>query len=107
MDERGPPVLGNRGAGGNGRRGLPPYLDDGVPGLGLPLIAAGSNAIVDGGGLGRSVDFREGVHGLVGEVRPDDGTMSGTASPVGGTSTYGRRLAVEDDRDKGINVEVD
>jgi hypothetical protein len=29
----------NNGAGGNGRRGLPPYLELGVPGRGLPLIS--------------------------------------------------------------------
>ena len=34
--------LENRGAGGKGRFGLPPYFDDGVPGRGLPLISAGS-----------------------------------------------------------------
>ncbi len=32
----------NRGAGGKGRFGLPPYFDDGVPGRGLPFISAGS-----------------------------------------------------------------
>ena len=41
----------NRGAGGRGRLGLPPYLDEGVPGLGLPLISAGSYAKFAGGGL--------------------------------------------------------
>ena len=30
------------GAGGRGLLGLPPYCDEGVPGLGLPLISAGS-----------------------------------------------------------------
>lgn len=28
-----------RGAGGSGLRGLPPYLELGVPGRGLPLIS--------------------------------------------------------------------
>ena len=46
----------NRGAGGSGRRGLPPYLDDGVPGLGLPLRSAGSNCRFVGGGLLNSAD---------------------------------------------------
>jgi len=36
----------NNGAGGSGRLGLPgrppPYLDDGVPGRGLPFKSAGS-----------------------------------------------------------------
>lgn len=40
----------NRGAGGKGRRGLPPYLDEGVPGLGLPLRSDGSNETLGGGG---------------------------------------------------------
>lgn len=34
--------LENRGAGGKGLRGLPPYCVDGVPGLGLPLRSARS-----------------------------------------------------------------
>jgi hypothetical protein len=32
----------NSGAGGSGLLGLPPYLDDGVPGRGEPLISDGS-----------------------------------------------------------------
>ena len=32
----------NNGAGGNGRFGLLLYLDEGVPGRGLPLRSAGS-----------------------------------------------------------------
>ena len=56
----------NKGAGGSGRLGLPPYFDDGVPGLGLPFISAGSYAASTGGGR------LEGVHGLVGELRPED-----------------------------------
>jgi hypothetical protein len=32
----------NSGAGGSGRTGLPEYLEDGVPGRGLPLTSAGS-----------------------------------------------------------------
>lgn len=31
-----------RGAGGRGRRGLPPYFELGVPGRGLPLRSEGS-----------------------------------------------------------------
>ena len=59
----------NRGAGGNGLLGLPPYLEDGVPGLGLPLRSAGSNWRLEGGLL-NSEEPLEGVQGLVGEVRP-------------------------------------
>ena len=35
-------ALENSGAGGSGLRGLPPYCDEGVPGLGLPLRSTGS-----------------------------------------------------------------
>ena len=57
-----------RGAGGSGRRGLPPYCDEGVPGLGLPLISEGSYDTVEGGGRDQSTDAR-GVEGLRGEDR--------------------------------------
>lgn len=43
----------NSGAGGSGRLGLPgrpPYLDDGVPGRGLPFKSAGSYELVEAGG---------------------------------------------------------
>lgn len=56
----------NRGLGGSGRLGLPPYFDEGVPGLGLPFISEGSYKLSIGGGR------LEGVHGLVGELRPED-----------------------------------
>lgn len=39
----------NSGAGGKGRLGLPPYLLDGVPGLGEPLMSAGSYGTVEAG----------------------------------------------------------
>ena len=45
-----PPALENRGAGGSGRFGLPPYFEDGVPGLGDPFKSAGSYGMFDGGG---------------------------------------------------------
>ncbi len=57
------------GAGGNGRRGLPPYLDEGVPGLGLPLISGGSNCTFAGGGLLNSFDPLV-SQDLVGETLP-------------------------------------
>lgn len=63
------------GAGGRGRfgLGLPPYLDDGVPGLGLPCMCSGSNETLEAGGRGHSLPTAElpitdGVHGLVGEA---------------------------------------
>lgn len=56
-----------RGAGGSGRRGLPPYSEEGVPGLGLPLISAGSYSGAFGGGLVQSTEPLEGVLGRTGE----------------------------------------
>lgn len=58
----------NSGAGGSGRLGLPPYVDAGVPGLGLPLISAGSYLLEIGGGREYSCEDREGVQGLLGEL---------------------------------------
>ena len=60
----------NNGAGGNGLLGLPPYLEEGVPGLGLPLRSAGSKDRFEGGGLLSSEEPREGVQGRVGDVLP-------------------------------------
>jgi hypothetical protein len=57
-----------RGAGGSGRLGLPPYVEAGVPGLGLPLRSAGSYLVVTGGGRAYSEEPRDGVHGRVGDV---------------------------------------
>jgi hypothetical protein len=83
----------NRGAGGKGLLGLPPYLDEGVPGLGLPLRSAGSNCKF-GGGLLNSEEPLEGVQDLVGEVRPDGeygayevsgGAIVGVVSTTDGT----------------------
>ena len=72
----------NRGAGGSGRRGLPPYFDDGVPGLGLPLMSAGSYGTVDGGGLVQSDEALVGVSGRMGELRSGD-TPRGCAAGRG------------------------
>lgn len=47
-------VFEKSGAGGSGRRGLPPYLEDGVPGRGLPSRSEGSYVPLTGGGLERS-----------------------------------------------------
>lgn len=56
-----------RGAGGNGLRGLPPYLDEGVPGLLPPFISAGSK-FATGGGLVYSFDDREGLQERVADI---------------------------------------
>ena len=48
--------------------GLPPYREDGVPGLGLPLMCSGSYDTFDAAGRGQSLDPREGVHGRMGET---------------------------------------
>jgi hypothetical protein len=65
------PGFENSGAGGSGLCELPPYLEDGVPGLGLPLRSAGSNRMfVGGGGLPSSEDPRDGVHECMEDPRP-------------------------------------
>jgi hypothetical protein len=61
--------VAKRGAGGRGRRGLPPYLEDGVPGRGLPLISAGSYGTLEGGGRDQSEELRVGVSGRIGDER--------------------------------------
>ena len=50
----------NNGAGGRGRLGEPPYLDEGVPGLGSPSRSTGSNLAPTGGGLENSLEFLKG-----------------------------------------------
>jgi hypothetical protein len=91
----------NKGAGGRGRRGLPPYLDEGVPGLGLPFISAGSNCRF-GGGLLNSADplvsqdrvgdalplgeygmYEDSGGGIVGAVSITDGAREGEEITVG------------------------
>ena len=62
-------LVAKSGAGGRGRRGLPPYWEDGVPGRGLPLISAGSYGTVGGGGRDQSEEPRVGVSGLMDEAR--------------------------------------
>jgi hypothetical protein len=75
-----------RGAGGSGRLGLPPYREEGVPGLGLPFRSAGSNCRFAGGGLPNSEDPPEGVQGLVGDCRPleEYGTYCESGGAIGG-----------------------
>jgi hypothetical protein len=75
------------GAGGSGRRGLPPYLDEGVPGRGLPLRSAGSYDTFDVGGLEKSDLLEEGVHGRVGELSlPPKGTYVESGGGICGAS---------------------
>jgi hypothetical protein len=63
----------NSGAGGRGRLGLPPYVDAGVPGLGLPLMSAGSYRLLMGGGRPYSDEVRDGVQGRVGDAPSMEG----------------------------------
>lgn len=56
-------VFANRGAGGRGLLGLPPYCDEGVPGLGLPLRSAGSYCTGVGGGRDQSSELLVGDTG--------------------------------------------
>ena len=65
-----PPGPENRGAGGSGRLGLPPYLLEGVPGLGVPFISAGSNWRFVGGGRLKSEEPLPVSHDRVGDVLP-------------------------------------
>lgn len=74
--------LEKRGAGGRGRLGLPPYLEDGVPGRGLPFNSEGSNERLVGGGRENSETLDEGVHGLCGE--PPSLPAKGTYVESGG-----------------------
>lgn len=80
--------LEKSGAGGSGRRGLPPYWDEGVPGLGLPLRSEGSYA-TDGGGRPYSDSRDDGVHGLPGELpsRPANGTYVESGGGMFGASS--------------------
>ncbi len=71
VEPRAPPE--NNGAGGSGRLGLPPYVEAGVPGLGLPLMSAGSYLMLTGGGRPYSEEVRDGVHGRVGDAPSRDG----------------------------------
>lgn len=66
----GAPTPENNGAGGRGLLGLPPYLDDGVPGRELPLRSAGSKLATGGGTLAYSALVLDGLHDLVGLILP-------------------------------------
>jgi hypothetical protein len=90
----------NNGAGGRGRMGLPPYLDDGVPGRGLPLRSAGSYGMLDGGGRDESDDVRDGEYIREGEFRRGMNGKYEGASAVGG-AIVGAVSRMEGDRDRG------
>lgn len=81
------PGPANNGAGGKGRLGLPPYLELGVPGRGLPFRSARSycEPVTDGGagGLVQSA-ARAGDQGLRGEAGRDEYCGTSTAETAGG-----------------------
>lgn len=90
-----------RGAGGRGRLGLPPYLDDGVPGLGSPSRSTGSNCRGGGGTLLYSEDVREGLHDRAGETRPlgEYGTYVVSGGGISGAESMidaGRECCIDD-----------
>ena len=77
----------NNGAGGNGRRGLPPYLELGVPGRGLPLRSARSYCeLKTDGGLGALAHSPTwlGDQGRVGEPGRDEYSGTSTTDVAGG-----------------------
>jgi hypothetical protein len=73
----------NNGAGGKGRLGLPPYLELGVPGLGLPFRSARSycEPATEGGAGGLA---RAGDQGLRGDAGRDEYCGTSTAETAGG-----------------------
>lgn len=77
-----------RGAGGSGRLGLPPYREEGVPGLGLPFKSGGSNCMFAGGGLPNSVvpPGLQDLLDLVGDCLPlaEYGTYCESRGAIGG-----------------------
>lgn len=87
----------NSGAGGNGRLGLPPYRDEGVPGRGLPFKSGGSYRKSTGGGLPNSEEPLEGLHDRVGEALPfavygtycvSEDAIEGAVSRIEGAREY-------------------
>lgn len=85
----------NNGAGGRGLLGLPPYLDEDVPGLGDPLISAGSYEAIDGG-LPRSEPARDGVQDRVGDARAENGSYAVSGGRIGAPSTIEVDRELED-----------
>jgi hypothetical protein len=79
----------NNGAGGSGLRGLPPYLDEGVPGRGLPFRSAGSYETLAGGGRVQSDGSLNGDAGLVGDPRSGETCLVAVG---GGIEGVGPRL---------------
>lgn len=79
----------NRGAGGSGLRGLPPYCEEGVPGLGLPFKSALSYCGAFVGARLQSTEFLDGVLGRTGE----DVRLRG-GSEYGGIEGVRERLEV-------------
>ena len=96
----------NNGAGGRGRFGLRPCLEDGDPGRGLPLRSAGSYAMSGGGGRDDSEEVRDkrdrvgeplaGMYGRYDGASVDVGASFGAVSSMDGDWGRGRE-DVEDD----------
>ena len=84
--------------------GDPPYCVEGVPGLGLPLMSAGSNGTLLGGGLAYSFDILEtGEYDLVGECSREEARygMYPEASDIGG-GIVGASSSIEVPREGGL-----
>ena len=93
----------NKGAGGRGLLGLPPYRDDGVPGRGLPFRSAGSYAI---GEMGRREDCEDVLDGV--NVRVGDSGAYGEygGAPVVGGGMVGAVSRMDGDCDRGREGEA-
>ena len=74
----------NNGAGGSGRRGLPPYFDDGVPGRGLPFRSAGSYTTLADGGRVQSDGSLSGDVGLEGVPRSGEMCLAAAGGGIAG-----------------------
>lgn len=67
----------------------------------MPLISAGSRGMIDGGSLATSAEDRDGVHGLVGEERPDGTALYDGSLSSGGAYEGMCWLAIVDELDRG------
>lgn len=84
--------------------GLPLYLEEGVPGRGLPLISAGSYEIFDGGGRDDSDEVRVGEYDLLGEdLLGIYGRYDGASAAVG-RAMFGTLSSTDGDCGMGRDV---